>query len=171
MGLPEEATEQPAAEGRSILEQMLEDVAAQRERATRVVALEHVDSMPGWKAHFRVPDDRSVQKVRAGVKSKAGTKTAPDGYFDWLLLAHHNVAIERLGQRVRNSDGADVTFADREFQAALASITGDKVTTSTEAVCAFYPGLNGPSAVALKLLQEAGLGGDPVVVTDPTETA
>jgi hypothetical protein len=141
---------------RSLADRIKAQIAA---RKARVLVFTHPDC-PEWTVTYRLPLDRAELAPYFDRAEKAAKRKARYN-FDAAVLAAYNVGLSNMGEEVTDESGTALTVRDRAVMALL------DATSPSEAIRALYGSDGITSAIAEKLMAEAGYGtGDDVMVDD-----
>jgi hypothetical protein len=147
----------------SLKDRMRADLQRRRDEAARIVEIAFDDN--SFRTYYRVPENGEELAEISARAEKRGKKDGTSGvWFNRLLLARFNVAMQFDGEELADDRGTSWTFAHPEalefFGASSAPDCVVKAFVSDGAV----------GAAAMELLAKAGFGerGDIEVVEDPT---
>lgn len=152
-----EAEEGGSFVSRSLADRIKDQLAARRRK---VFVFTHPDC-PEWTVTYRLPLDRAELAPFFDRAEKAA-KRKQRYSFDAAVLATFNVSLSNMGEELQDDSGTALTVRDKAVMALL-----DDALTPSEAVRTLYGSDGIVSAVAEKLMSEAGYGtGDDVLVDD-----
>lgn len=142
---------------RSLADRIKSQLAA---RKRKVFTFMHPDC-PEWTVSYRLPVNRS-EVVPFYERAEKAAKRKQRYSVDAAVLAAFNVGLRNMGEDLVNDAGSPLTVRDRAVMDLL-----DGATSPSEAIRTLYGSDGIVSAVAEKLMGEAGYGtGDDVVVND-----
>ena len=141
---------------RSLADRVKDQLAA---RKRRVLVFIHPDC-PEWTVTYRLPLDRSELAPFFDRAEKAAKRKRRYS-FDAAVLATFNTALSNMGEEILDDAGEPMTVRDHAVMGLLDALS------PSEAIRALYGSDGIVSAVAEKLMSEAGYGtGDDVLVDD-----